>query len=143
MFDIDHFKRINDVHGHDVGDAVIRGIAREATATKSAVLGRLGGEEFAILLEGQAISDAVAVADDLRLWLSELRFETDTEEIALTASFGVSEWESGDTFDRLLKRADVALYKAKIDGRNRVVAYQPSLLPANYVGESAARARLR
>jgi len=64
MFDIDHFKRVNDVHGHDVGDAAIRGIAHEAAATGKAVLGRLGGEEFAILLEGRAISDAVAVAED-------------------------------------------------------------------------------
>jgi diguanylate cyclase (GGDEF)-like protein len=143
MFDIDYFKRVNDVHGHDVGDTVIRGIARESTATKNAVLGRLGGEEFAILLEGLAISDAVTVANDLRLRLAELRFETDTEEIALTASFGVSEWESGDTFDRLLKRADVALYKAKIDGRNRVVAHQPSLSSMNYACQSAVRARSR
>lgn len=140
MFDIDHFKRINDVHGHDVGDAVIRGIAREATATANAVLGRLGGEEFAILLEGRAISEAVAVADDLRLRLAELRFET-REEITLTASFGVSLWESGDTFDRLLKRADVALYKAKVDGRNRVVAHQPSSLSMIYQGRSSVRAR--
>jgi diguanylate cyclase (GGDEF)-like protein len=141
MFDIDHFKRVNDMHGHDVGDAAIRGVAREAAATKKAILGRLGGEEFAILLEGVAHSDAVAVAEDLRLRLAEARFESGTEEISLTCSFGVSEWESGDTIDRLLKRADVALYKAKIDGRNRVVADQPSRFSASNVDDSPAPAR--
>jgi diguanylate cyclase (GGDEF)-like protein len=143
MFDIDHFKRVNDVHGHDIGDAAIRGVAREAAATGEAVLGRLGGEEFAILLEGRAISDAVDVAEDLRLRLSELRFETSTEEMTLTCSFGVSEWVAGDTVDGLLKRADVALYKAKMDGRNRVVAHEQSLLSINFQGRSPVRARLR
>jgi two-component system cell cycle response regulator len=143
MFDIDHFKRVNDVHGHDVGDAAIRGIAREAGATRKAVLGRLGGEEFAMLLEGRAISDAVDVAEDLRLRLSELRFETDTEEMTLTCSFGISEWEPGDTIDRLLKRADVALYKAKMDGRNRVVPHEHSLASMNYHGRDPLRARIR
>jgi two-component system cell cycle response regulator len=143
MFDIDHFKRVNDLHGHDAGDAAIRGIAREAAATGKAILGRLGGEEFAFLLEGKGLADAVEIADDLRLRLSELRFETTTEEMTLTCSFGVSEWEPGDSIDRLLKRADVALYKAKLDGRNRVVAHEPSLAAMNFTGQSPLRARLR
>jgi diguanylate cyclase (GGDEF)-like protein len=143
MFDIDHFKRVNDRHGHDVGDAAIRGITREAAATGGAILGRLGGEEFAFLLEGKGRSDAVEIADDLRLRLSELHFETATEEMTLTCSFGVSEWEPGDTIDGLLKRADVALYKAKLDGRNRVVMHEASLLAADFAGHSPLRARLR
>ena len=143
MFDIDHFKRVNDVHGHDIGDAAIRGVAREAATTGKAVLGRLGGEEFAILLEGRAISDAVDAAEDLRLRLSKLRFETATQKMTLTCSFGVSEWVAGDTVDGLLKRADVALYKAKMDGRNRVVAHEQSLLSINFQGRSPLRARLR
>jgi two-component system, cell cycle response regulator len=142
MLDIDHFKRVNDTHGHDVGDAAIRGIAREAAATGKAILGRLGGEEFAFLLEGRALSDAVEIAEDLRLRLSELRFETDMEELSVTSSFGVSEWEGGDTIDRLLKRADMALYQAKLDGRNRVVAHDPALVAMNCNGRSAVRARL-
>jgi two-component system cell cycle response regulator len=143
MFDIDHFKRVNDVHGHDVGDAAIRGIAREAAATPNAVLGRLGGEEFAFLLEGKALPEATEAAEDLRLRLSELRFETTTEEMTLTCSFGVSEWEPGDTIDGLLKRSDLALYRAKLDGRNRVVAHQPSLVAVNMPGRATAHARLR
>jgi diguanylate cyclase (GGDEF)-like protein len=143
MFDIDHFKRVNDVHGHDVGDAAIRGIAREAAATGRAILGRLGGEEFAFLFEGKGLAEAVEIAEDLRLRLSELRFETTTEELTLTCSFGVSEWEPGDSIDQLLKRADVALYKAKLDGRNRVVAHESSLLAMNFAGHVPLRARLR
>jgi diguanylate cyclase (GGDEF)-like protein len=126
-FDIDHFKGVNDVHGHDIGDAVIREVANEAAATRNAVLGRIGGEEFAMLLEGRGLADAVAVAEDLRLRLSELRFETITEELAVTCSLGVSEWGRSDSIDRLLKRADMALYKAKVDGRDRVAVYAPAL----------------
>jgi diguanylate cyclase (GGDEF)-like protein len=143
MFDIDHFKRVNDTHGHDVGDAAIRGIAREAAATGKFILGRLGGEEFAFLLEGRTLAEAIGIADDLRLRLSELRFETTMEEMSVTCSFGVSEWVPGDTIDRLLKRADMALYKAKLDGRNRVVAHDPSLLALNSHGHTPVRARLR
>jgi two-component system cell cycle response regulator len=143
MFDIDHFKRVNDVHGHDAGDVAIRGIAREAATTANTILGRLGGEEFAFLLEGKGLTDAVEVAEDLRLRLSELHFETTTEEMTLTCSFGVSQWQPGDTIDGLLKRADVALYKAKLDGRNRVVAHEPPLAAINFAGPSPLAARLR
>ena len=141
MFDIDYFKRVNDVHGHDVGDDVIRAVAREASAIKNAILGRLGGEEFAMLLEGKGISDAVAVAEDLCVRIAELRFETTTEELAVTCSFGVSEWERGASIDELLKQADVALYKAKFDGRNRVVAHESALASMTYSGVTRGHAR--
>jgi diguanylate cyclase (GGDEF)-like protein len=131
MLDIDHFKRINDIHGHDIGDEAIRGVTREAAATPKAILGRLGGEEFAVLLMGRTLAEAVVVADDLRLRLAGLQFETGNEMMTLTCSFGVSEWQAGDSIDQLLKRADVALYKAKTDGRNRVVAYSPELSSIN------------
>ena len=141
MFDIDYFKRVNDVHGHDVGDDVIHAVAREASAIKNAILGRLGGEEFAMLLEGKGISDAVAVAEDLCVRIAELRFETTTEELAVTCSFGVSEWERGASIDELLKQADVALYKAKFDGRNRVVAHESALASMTYSGVTRGHAR--
>ena len=141
MFDIDYFKRVNDVHGHDVGDDVIHAVAREASAIKNAILGRLGGEEFATLLEGKGISDAVAVAEDLCVRIAELRFETTTEELAVTCSFGVSEWERGASIDELLKQADVALYKAKFDGRNRVVAHESALASMTYSGVTRGHAR--
>lgn len=134
MFDIDHFKSVNDRHGHDVGDEVIRAVAREAAATTGAVIGRLGGEEFALLLEGRPLSDAVDVASDLRRRLAELHVDAGTTKVTFTCSFGVSEWKPGDAIDALLKRADVALYKAKMDGRNRVVAHEPILASIDYAG---------
>jgi diguanylate cyclase (GGDEF)-like protein len=120
MFDIDHFKRVNDQYGHDAGDEAIRGVAREAAGAHP-VAGRLGGEEFAILLEGSDLSAALAAAERLRAGMGALRFETGKGTMAVTCSFGVSQWMSGDSIDELLKRADVALYEAKHGGRNRVV----------------------
>jgi len=121
LFDIDHFKRVNDLYGHDVGDRAISAVAR-AAAAESALTGRLGGEEFAMLLVGKGLNDAVVVADRLRGKISTLQFDTNPGPLTITASLGVSTWEAGDTIELLLKRADVALYAAKTGGRNRVVA---------------------
>ena len=131
MFDIDHFKRVNDVYGHDVGDEALRGVANVAAAEQT-IVGRLGGEEFAILLEHQALPEAVTLAESLRQKLGDLTFKTEKGPMTLTCSFGVSEWERGDTIDKLLKRADMALYKAKANGRNRVLAFDPTLLSTDY-----------
>jgi two-component system cell cycle response regulator len=120
MFDIDHFKRINDSYGHAIGDKAIRLVAREA-AMIDGFVGRLGGEEFAVLLEGATMTDAVQIAEELRSKVAAMRFVTESGVMTLTCSFGVSEWEPADTIDSLLKRADVALYAAKSGGRNRVV----------------------
>jgi two-component system, cell cycle response regulator len=121
LFDIDHFKRVNDLYGHDVGDRVLSAVAH-AAAAESAFVGRMGGEEFAMLLPGQALNDAVVVADRLRGKMSARRFDTNHGPFTITASFGVSTWEAGDTIELLLKRTDVALYAAKTGGRNRVIA---------------------
>lgn len=121
-FDIDHFKRINDGYGHGAGDQVIRAVANEVKSTGS-VTGRLGGEEFAVLLEGKDLPGAVAVAEALRRRIGALSVRVQGHAIKFSCSFGADEWEFGDTIDDLLRRADVALYKAKSDGRNRVVAY--------------------
>jgi two-component system cell cycle response regulator len=121
MLDVDHFKTINDRYGHDVGDEALRGITH-AVFIGGATVGRLGGEEFAILLEDIALPEAVTLADHLRRKLAALRFEAASKVMTLTCSFGVSEWQHGDTIDTLLKRADAALYEAKSGGRNRVVA---------------------
>ena len=129
VMDIDHFKRINDVYGHDIGDAAIRAVAQEV-AGETAITGRLGGEEFAMLLEGRDRSAALGIAEGLRTRISGMRVQTEKQRLKLTCSFGVSEWEPGDTIDRLLKRADIALYSAKSSGRNRVVAFDPELIAA-------------
>ncbi len=121
LFDIDHFKRVNDLCGHDVGDRAISAVAREAAA-ESALIGRLGGEEFAMLLAGQGLDDALIAAERLRGKVSALQFDTTHGPLKVTASFGVSAWQAGDTIELMLKRADVALYAAKTGGRNCVVA---------------------
>jgi len=121
LFDLDHFKRVNDTYGHDVGDLVLRDISRVAASDRMTV-GRLGGEEFAILLEDSNLEAGLELAEDLRGRMAELTFDTERGKLTLTCSFGVSEWEPGENIDQLLKRADAALYEAKTGGRNRVVA---------------------
>jgi diguanylate cyclase (GGDEF)-like protein len=108
------------------------------------VVGRLGGEEFAILLEGSALPTAVQVAVRLRGKVAALRLEAANGPLCFTCSLGVSGWTGGDNIDRLLKRADTALYRAKRDGRNRVVAaedapFEPS--PLNERSRTRAVAR--
>jgi two-component system, cell cycle response regulator len=128
LLDIDNFKSINDSYGHDTGDEAIRACARSAAEAKANLVGRLGGDEFAMLLEQQSLSQAIAIAEDLRVRLAERPFETGRGPIRLTCSLGVSEGGPGDTVDELLKRADAALYDAKIGGRNRVVGASGTLL---------------
>jgi diguanylate cyclase (GGDEF)-like protein len=130
MLDIDNFKNINDLHGHDVGDEAIVAVARQAMS-EDVVVGRLGGEEFALLLEGRSLEQAVSCAEALRARLATLELHAGTSLITLTCSFGVSEWAADDTIDHLLKRADIALYAAKVSGRNRVVATDAGLIPPN------------
>ncbi len=143
LFDIDHFKFVNDDYGHDVGDRVLRMIAGEVMAEKL-ILGRLGGEEFAVLLEGMNVEDAAQVAERLRLRFAGLQLDADGKPVKFTASFGVSQWKPGDTIDGILKRADMALYQAKEGGRNRVVvagAAAVPLVPGMPEGPVRSRAR--
>jgi two-component system cell cycle response regulator len=117
LFDIDHFKGVNDQFGHEAGDRVLQGVAAEALAACT-IVGRLGGEEFCLIVRIDLI-DSMDTANELRQAIRRLRFGPD-QDIAITASFGVAEWESGDTIDQVLRRADVALYEAKRGGRDRV-----------------------
>jgi two-component system cell cycle response regulator len=128
MFDIDHFKRVNDTYGHGIGDAVLRGVA-QAVGRGAVACGRIGGEEFAILLDGVGKAAAVEFADVLRARIAAMRFEVGTVHFSITSSFGVAERVSGDSIDDLLKRADAALYEAKRAGRNRVVAEPVAPIP--------------
>jgi diguanylate cyclase (GGDEF)-like protein/PAS domain S-box-containing protein len=124
MMDIDHFKRVNDTHGHDVGDEVLRALA--ATSIKALreadILGRLGGEEFGVLLPETEATAAMEVAERLRRAVEAAAMATGGGELRITVSIGAASL-SGDTtsVEALLKRADVALYEAKQSGRNRVV----------------------
>jgi len=129
MLDIDHFKRVNDLYGHDVGDQAIAAVARLAAA-EDALVGRLGGEEFAMLLSGRSLAEGAALAENLRRRIAGLRFETANGPLTLTCSFGVSECKAADTIDDLLKRADIALYAAKTSGRNRVATADAGIATA-------------
>ncbi len=120
MADIDYFKRINDEHGHDAGDKAIFAVAHELMSGNWHA-GRLGGEEFALLLEGRNMAEATAIAETLRARIAALRIPAGEYRLTPTCSFGVSEWRPGDSIDPLLKRADMALYEAKLAGRDRVV----------------------
>jgi diguanylate cyclase (GGDEF)-like protein len=119
--DLDHFKLVNDRFGHQTGDEVLRQFAElvRAHLRDVDVPGRIGGEEFAILLPGTDAAGAVAVAERVRRSLRVLRPTPDPAS-PVTASFGVAQFASGETGDELLRRADVALYRAKSEGRNRV-----------------------
>ncbi|WP_336489314.1 GGDEF domain-containing response regulator [Methylobacterium nigriterrae] len=128
LVDIDHFKRINDEHGHDVGDSAIQAVAR--MLGQEGVVGRLGGEEFAVLLPSRSLDEAEAHAGRLRLLARDLRIRGTRGPVRLTCSFGVSEWSEGETIEGLLKRADIALYEAKTTGRDRVVSAATDLILA-------------
>ena len=118
MFDLDHFKRINDSLGHDVGDEVLQRTAAIASAAirDGDVVGRWGGEEFVALLHEADESQARAVAERCRRAL-----EAVGGAVGVTASFGVTVLRPDDTVTTCLRRADLALYDAKQSGRNRVV----------------------
>lgn len=130
LADIDHFKRINDENGHDVGDLAIQGVAQALCETPDGIVGRLGGEEFGIALPGRTLEEAEAAANRIRLRCTHLRFKGARGPVQLTCSFGVSAWSEGETVASLHKRADIALYEAKSIGRNRVVSAFADLILA-------------
>ncbi len=119
MFDIDHFKRVNDVFGHDIGDVALTCVVGSAQRDFG-LFARMGGEEFALLLPCTAKDRAMEIAEDLRADVENLKIETPQKPLRVTCSYGVSEWQKGDTICALLKRADLALYMAKEGGRNQV-----------------------
>ncbi len=124
VIDIDHFKRINDQHGHEIGDLALRHVAdrlREACRAED-VPCRQGGEEFVALLGGSDLADAERAAERLRIAIAAAPFVHGDRVLPITVSIGVSAFEPGDRgLDDLLRRADQALYAAKAAGRNRVV----------------------
>lgn len=119
MLDADYFKEINDNYGHDVGDSVLRSVADicQKSIRKNDYFARVGGEEFAIIALEATLKQAFIVAEKLRIVLSKHIFK---HNLHVTASLGVAQYVKGDTEDDIMKRADIALYKAKHNGRNRV-----------------------
>lgn len=122
MFDLDHFKKINDTYGHGFGDYVLKSVALLCSNNlrKSDVFARYGGEEFFILLSGTPVGVAYGKAESLRAKISNFAFQEEGIKVTVTASFGVAAYDPADSFDNLIKKADVNLYKAKESGRNRV-----------------------
>ncbi len=127
MLDIDHFKAVNDTHGHDVGDAVIRECAARLRKTVRGIdlACRFGGEEFVVIMPDTDIAIAEVVAERIRLAVcgEPVVVNAGECEVSITISLGVSGLEAdGDTHEKLLKRADIALYNAKRNGRNQVMS---------------------
>lgn len=120
--DLDHFKRINDTHGHHGGDLVIQafGDLLRARAAQNAVVGRIGGEEFAIFLPNTTLDMAILFAQALRAGTMQITVSALPSSFAVTASFGVAELAPGDDLAGAMRDADAALYEAKRSGRNRV-----------------------
>ena len=123
MLDVDHFKRVNDTHGHDAGDAVLRGIAvvLKKIARKSDFVSRWGGEEFVVALAQTAEAGGRIAAERVRRAIAEATFTLPSgESLRATASVGLASATSQINLDELIGRADRALYAAKARGRNRV-----------------------
>jgi two-component system cell cycle response regulator len=126
LLDIDHFKQVNDRHGHDAGDEVLREFSRRIKALTRGVdiVARFGGEEIVVLVPDATIDEAQYVAERIRERIGSVPFVLDRKNTTLgvTVSIGVSARQSSDTSAAsLLKRADLALYRAKEEGRNRVI----------------------
>ena len=124
MLDLDHFKAINDRHGHAAGDLALKRVSTALTSALRDVdrVARFGGEEFLVLLPGLAMSDAAVVAERLREAVAAVSIEHEAGRIPLAVSIGVAEWNAaGEDSSRVIVRADVALYEAKGQGRGRVV----------------------
>ncbi len=124
MIDIDHFKRINDGHGHPAGDHVLSTLGQivsSALRTED-LFARFGGEEFAVLCRGVTANSALSLAERLRARVETFAFEYQGRRIPVTISVGVAAWfDQADSATKLISDADEALYKAKGSGRNRVV----------------------
>jgi diguanylate cyclase (GGDEF)-like protein len=125
LLDIDHFKQINDAHGHAHGDAVLKTLARALgqSVRQGDVLARWGGEEFIVFLPETTLHEATVLAERLRAAIAGVRVSYETGATMATASVGVAQRDEGDiTLDALIASADECLYQAKQQGRNRVAA---------------------
>lgn len=126
MLDLDYFKSLNDTHGHGVGDLVLESLGQilRTALRRNDIAGRVGGEEFAVILPETNIEHATYLANRLKKAIESSQFNTLEDPVLCTASFGVAQANiETDTFKSLLKCADDALYMAKKEGRNRVVSF--------------------
>ncbi len=133
IVDVDHFKSINDRHGHPVGDSVLRVLGQliSTATTDHQTAARFGGEEFCILLPNTNLASAKLFAENLRALIDQHNFEDLPPKVSVTVSVGVAELKSGQTFDELYRAADRALYQAKDAGRNCVRTASPYFTPTS------------
>jgi diguanylate cyclase (GGDEF)-like protein len=122
VIDIDHFKSVNDQHGHQVGDETLRRLTTKlhGAIAEPALLGRLGGEEFVVVLPNTGLHDAHLIADRIRAQVPLIDLARWLGERCITVSIGVTTSTAADTVSAMLRRADAALYAAKRAGRNCV-----------------------
>jgi diguanylate cyclase (GGDEF)-like protein len=130
MLDLDYFKVVNDTHGHDAGDAVLKalaGVLKNAVRASDMVI-RFGGEEFLIVLQETDSENAARIAENIRATVAELKVQAGGTVLQKTISIGVAMFpHDSETFWQTVKFADVALYRAKEEGRNRVVVFTPEM----------------
>ncbi|MCB1776641.1 MAG: GGDEF domain-containing protein [Candidatus Competibacteraceae bacterium] len=120
IWDVDHFKKVNDCYGHAAGDEVLRRVAQQISSRLRSTdfLARYGGEEFTMLLPGADIESARQLADQIRRHISECGFRYSDTHIPVTISCGLASFAPGDSLESVFQRADQALYQAKNKGRN-------------------------
>ena len=123
LLDIDHFKRLNDTYGHEIGDLVLKAVSRkllQIVGEKQHLPARIGGEEFALLLTNMDIEQAYQFCERIRTDIARTRIVVDDEDLSVTVSMGLADISGSETFDNYLNAADQYLYLAKHSGRNRV-----------------------
>ena len=123
MLDLDHFKKINDLHGHQAGDEALRQFSRycERQARGTDVFARIGGEEFVLLMADTSIEGAMIILGRLREGVAAMRLHGSQGMFQIQVSAGIAQYRRGDSMESLTQRADKALYEAKLTGRNRIV----------------------
>ena len=122
MLDIDHFKNVNDMYGHLTGDAVLRTVATmiDKTMRNTEFCGRYGGEEFLIILTQTDIKGALIFAERVRANIENILFPDLDPDFKVTVTIGLSEYHIREDVEKIISRADEALYRAKKGGRNRI-----------------------
>ncbi|MES2091375.1 MAG: GGDEF domain-containing protein, partial [Pseudomonadota bacterium] len=124
MIDVDHFKKVNDTHGHPAGDEVLATLGmlmRECVRNPTDLPVRLGGEEFAIVLPDASLQEAHVVCERLHQWLARHEFVAEGHRFGVTVSMGLAQGH-GQSVEALMQQADRNLYRAKQDGRNRSIS---------------------
>jgi diguanylate cyclase len=126
MWDIDHFKKVNDNYGHGVGDRVLKLFSEiiQSRIRKVDLFARIGGEEFVLVMPDTELATALTLNDKLRKQLEDCNFHYDGHHCPISASVGIAEFIEGDEAESVMEKADEALYKSKNNGRNRCTIFE-------------------